>query len=259
MAQQWASYDEPTVSHWQHCVSSLLTIAPPPQKLQASAEHWKHLKSPGVNKPHLNFAFSGMFFIRLHKLRRGNGLAVGMSSDNAACFSLVSPTDAKIFARCSRSERGAKALQDEERRGGTRGLMRMDGRWKQKSQAKTWGKCEYGRKNKNEEREEVGGEKGSDTRGGKGEKKNGTRMTATEKWWRGGKSEGRRQGRREGFADEASGVCLERSPRPRPPLRYRLLFQRRLHSQLGLKGGWEAPGPPPSSLITRSINTDVLR
>lgn len=56
-----------------------------------------------------------MFLVRLHKLRRGNGSAVGTSSDNAACFSFVSPTDSKMFAHCGkRSNRAVKGVQEED-------------------------------------------------------------------------------------------------------------------------------------------------
>lgn len=41
-------------------------------------------------------------------------MAAGTSSENAACFSLFSPTDAKMFADCGSDVR--EACQREERR-----------------------------------------------------------------------------------------------------------------------------------------------
>lgn len=41
-------------------------------------------------------------------------MAAGTSSENAACFSLVSPTDAKMFADCGSDMR--EACKREERR-----------------------------------------------------------------------------------------------------------------------------------------------
>lgn len=78
-------------------------MAPPPQKLLSFPPNTDAIKAEC-------FTFSGMFLVRLHKLRRGNSLT---SADNAACFSFVSPTDTKMFGHCGKEGRAESGRGDE--------------------------------------------------------------------------------------------------------------------------------------------------
>lgn len=73
------------------------TIAEPPQKLLSFCKTVKDLKRPSINNSHLNVCIFRNVFCPPPQTQTRKQLALATSLENVACFSLVSPTDGKMF------------------------------------------------------------------------------------------------------------------------------------------------------------------